>query len=307
MKRWPAVAVVAVIAVAAIGSVTAFGRQDSRKRSQMVSGGVAGGVAAPAHPSAFFNAAGFAQARARAGAPRPVAGARAVIVPHHWVGGHLIVGGVRDLLEGSGAQRVIVLGPNHIGAGGALVTTSGQAWSTPLGRLEADGKAVTALARAGVATVSPRVLTHEHSMAGMMPSIASAAPAARVVPLAVRPGLRLSEARRLAGALVPLLEDPQTTTVLVASVDFSHYLPVDVARRHDRESLDVLRRLDSAKAITWSDEHFDSPGSIATLLETMRAVGATRFELRANTSSAEILGPGPAGTTTYISGFFVSP
>jgi AmmeMemoRadiSam system protein B len=294
---------IAVAAVAGGGCAAAGGRPER------AAGAGAARIQPPtaprSHPSTFFNPTSFAQARLRAGPPNPVPGAKAVIVPHHWVAGHLIIGGIRDLVAGSGATRVIVVGPNHIAAGGALVTTSDQAWSTPLGRVDADAGAARRLAGARVATLSPGALTHEHSMAGMMPALADAAPGVRVVPLAIRPGLRLPEARRLAGALGPLLADPKT--VLVVSVDFSHYHSADVARRNDLESIALLRDLDAVSAIGLSDEHFDSPGSIATLLEAMRAAGATRFVLRANTNSAEILGPTPAGTTSYVSGFFVPP
>lgn len=161
--------------------------------------------------------------------------------------------------------------------------------------------AVRALAAAGVATVAPAAIAYEHAVAGLMPALAAQLPGVRVVPLAVS-GLGLADARRLAGALAPLAATPGTA--VVASVDFSHYLRPEEARLRNGETLAVLRSLDAPAVIRLGNDHLDSPGSIAVLMETMRRVGATAFDLRADTSSAELAGRGPGGTTSYISGFY---
>jgi AmmeMemoRadiSam system protein B len=256
----------------------------------------------PAHPPAFFDARRFTLSRLRMPPLHPAPGARGLIVPHHWLAGHLILAGLRDLAAGGPLRRVVLLAPNHIGAGGALVTTSDRPWETPLGRVEPDAEAVRSLVRTLAATLAPDWLTHEHSINGLMPALASELPGVRVVPLAIHSGLRPGEVQALARALAGLAGED---TVFVASVDCSHYLAPEDARIRDGETLAALRALDSAAVLGFSNnEHLDSPGSIAILMETMRLLGATRFELRANTNSAELMGKAPTGVTSYIYGLY---
>jgi MEMO1 family protein len=253
------------------------------------------------HAATFFDSRSFNLSHLRAPALQPAGGAKGVIVPHHWLAGHLIVAGLRDLGWGRHLRRVVLIAPNHIGAGGGLVTTSDRSWETPFGRVEPDGEAVRALAGAGLVTVAPAWLTHEHAIDGLMPALASELPETRVVPLAIHSGLRRSEVQALARALSRLADDG---TAFVASVDFSHYLAPEVARLRDGETLAALNALDSEAILGFSNDHLDSPGSIATLMETMRLLGAERFELRANTNSAELNGRAPGGVTSYVYGFY---
>ena len=121
-----------------------------------------------------------------------------------------------------------------------------------------------------------------------MPAIAYFLPEARVVPLVLRSDLTSTDVETLAAALAPLLDGE---TALIAAVDFSHYLPAQQARQRDRETLEALQSLDSSRILSFGNEHLDSPASIAALMETMRLVGATEFELRENINSSDLGGP----------------
>ena len=90
---------------------------------------------APMHRTEFFDQRGFALAvrSVEARPPEPMPGARAIIMPHHWTAGPLIVGPLRDLAATREVRRVILIGPNHTNSGGSAVITSDGAWSTPFG------------------------------------------------------------------------------------------------------------------------------------------------------------------------------
>jgi len=253
------------------------------------------------HPAPFYEARSFAEARSLAGPPEPAFGARAVIVPHHWLAGRIIVDGLRDLAAAGRPARIVLIGPNHIGAGGAPVITSEEAWATPHGEVRPSLDAVRDLVRKGVAVASGAPLTYEHSIAGLIPAIAAELPGSRIVPLALSAGMKMRHVRRLAAALAPWLDED---TVLVASVDFSHYLGPDETRARDRQTLVALRELDSERIMSFGNEHLDSPASIAVVIEAMRAMRAMHFELRENTNAAEITGRSEGGITSYIYGFY---
>jgi AmmeMemoRadiSam system protein B len=255
------------------------------------------------HPLTFFDEREFARALAgiEAADPQRMPGAQGVIVPHHWLAGHLILGGLRDLAASGQYSRVILIGPNHVNAGSGGVLSSDVAWQTPFGSVEPDDEALRSLSSEGLVRIEPEVLAYEHSVAGIVPAIAYYLPEARVVPLALRRDVTASEAERLAAALAPLLDG---ATAVVATVDFSHYLPVDQARLRDIETLAALRSLDSPRVLSFGDEHLDSPASIALLMETMRVAGATRFELRENINSGDLGGLASAPGTSYIYGYY---
>jgi hypothetical protein len=257
--------------------------------------------AEPAHPATFFDAAAFTRALARAAPVRPLPGVRAIVIPHHWLAGSLIVEGLRDLAASRRWTRVVLIGPNHSGAGGASVSTSEWPWTTPFGRVEADRAAVRTLVGRGLAEPRPDVLTYEHSIDGIVPAIARFLPHARIVPLALRAHWTASEVDRLAAALAEIVDEH---TIVVASVDFSHYLSAGEARGRNTETIAALRSLDSRRILSFGNEHVDSPPAIAAVMETVRRLGATRFELRADTNSTEFGGSTLPPVTSYITGYF---
>jgi hypothetical protein len=257
----------------------------------------------PGHPLLFFDGRSFAAAEAATAATpvEPMPDARGLLLPHDWVGGAFITTALRDLAASRKVTRVILVGPNHTNAGGAAVLTSDLSWETPFGRAEADRGAVTALAASGLARLEPEVLTYEHSVAGIVPAVRRYLPEAKVVPLILRGGLTAGDVERLATALTPLVDEG---TVVVAAVDFSHGLPASVARQRDGETLALLSASDWAPLLRWGNEHLDSPASVAVLVETVGRLGATRFELKANSNSGEVSGAAASPVTSYIVGYF---
>jgi AmmeMemoRadiSam system protein B len=262
-----------------------------------------GAAYAPSHPLVFYDARVFAAAEAATAATPvdPMPGARGLLLPHDWVAGDLITTPLRDLAASRRVTRVILIGPNHVNAGGGAVLTSDLPWQTPFGPAEADRQAVVALAADGSVRVEPEVLTYEHSVAGIVPAVRRYLPQAKVVPLVLRGGLSAADVQMLAAALAPLLGDG---TVVVAAVDFSHGLPAPVAHQRDGETLSVLRGPDWSPLLRWGNEHVDSPASVAVLMEIMSRLGAGRFELRANRDSGLATGDLGSPVTSYLVGYF---
>lgn len=262
-------------------------------------------TAEPSHPVAFYDERTFLDAvgLAEASPIEPMPGLRAVIVPHHWVGGYLILRGVRDLAASGDFTRVILVGPDHVGAGSAPVSTSTFAWSTPYGQLEPDTATINQLIQLGLAKPDPDVLGHEHSVAGIVHAIKYYLPAAKVVPLVLRHDMTQSEVTNLAAALAPLMDDH---TAVIAAVDFSHYLSAPDAEAKDKETIAALENFDSQAIMRFGDDHLDSPPSIAFTIELSRLVGAKRFVLRENTNSGALTGTLSPPVTSYITGDFTT-
>jgi hypothetical protein len=262
--------------------------------------------AEPAHPLVFFDRVAFSQALAQveASPPRPLEGARALVIPHHWLAGRLILGTLRDAAASGEFERVVLMGPNHTNAGGAPLTTSDLPWDTPFGAMRSDAAGIDELAaRAAVAT-APDVLTYEHSVAGIVPAVAYYLPDARVVPLVLGAAITADEISALVSALAAL-DDGRT--LFVASVDFSHYLPLAQAHAMDAESVSALAAMDTRGILTYGNEHMDSPASIAVLMELARRAASAEFHLLENTDSTQITGMGAGSVTSYVAGYFSWP
>lgn len=253
-------------------------------------------------PAVFDDAAFDTAVRRTASTPlEPMVGVKAAVFPHHWFAGHLITGTIRDLAASGTYQRVILLGPNHVNSGRAGAVTSDSDWQTVAGHVAADREAVDALVSTGVAGIEPDVLAYEHSISGIVPAIAYYLPEARIVPITLRSGLTAVEVDALATAIAGMMDEH---TVLLASVDFSHYLQPEAARERDAESIEAMRALDAARVLGWDNAHMDSPAAIAVVIEAMRAKGATEFELRVNTNSAELGEVPNEPATSYVTGFY---
>jgi MEMO1 family protein len=292
-----------IAAAAAIAIAYTFGPlRASFRPSEAASGSVS---ALRTHPPAFFDERTFALAMARnpaaaAGQGRSV---RAILIPHHWFAADLIVQGLRNLAAEADVRRVILIGPNHIGTGGATFATSRFAWQVPGGSIHPDRSTVDALAASGLARILPDVLSHEHSIAGLIPAVAHFFPDSTVIPIAVHARPSPFELDRMAARLSGLLEDPGT--VVVSSVDFSHYRSAAESARRNAESIEAITSFDTGRVLGFGNEHMDSPATIALLLETMRLAGARRFTLWANTNSSRFGGPSTApNVTSYITGCF---
>ena len=80
---------------------------------------------------------------------------------------------------------------------------------------------------------------------------------------------------------------------IVASSDFSHYVPEDVARRQDIYAIDALKTLDVSEFYHRLQETGATAcgyGPIATMCIACRTLGATRGELLRYTTSGDVTG-----------------
>ena len=124
---------------------------------------------------------------------------------------------------------------------------------------------------------------------------------AEVVPLILRGDLDSGQVSALARALAPLLDDG---TIVVASVDFSHYQSAAEARARDAETLAAMEAMDSQAILSFGDEHLDSPPTVTLVTELMRSLGAGEFQLRQNTNSGDLFGVFRPPVTSYITGYY---
>ncbi|OGG02271.1 AmmeMemoRadiSam system protein B [Candidatus Gottesmanbacteria bacterium RBG_16_37_8] len=98
-----------------------------------------------------------------------------------------------------------------------------------------------------------------------------------------------------------MAENTGAETVLLASVDFSHYLPLKEADENDRQTLTLIKNYSYAEILNLGSKFVDSPGSIVTLLKFSQKKHFSDPEVIEHVNSAS-LGEGSNEITT---GFYL--
>jgi AmmeMemoRadiSam system protein B len=249
----------------------------------------------PAHPCRFFNERDFYESLSRTGSEPADVRIRGGVVPHHLVAGYMIADFFR-ILSAREVERVIVIGPNHY-LKGPRVASSRYNWQTPFGILKTDTALVDELTGSGITGVDEGAIAGEHSIAAIVPYIKYYLPDSAVVPVILHPDLTEREAENLANLL---LQNTGNRDVLVASVDFSHYLTGEEAMQRDAVTLKAIGERDYSRLLKMGDEYLDSPPSLVTLMKAMDKAGAASMTVLHHSNSARILERNLEETTSYF-------
>ena len=142
-------------------------------------------------------------------------------------------------------ETLVILGPNHHGLGAEAAVPAHDRWETPLGAVEIDGELAAAIRAAShTLEVDDTAHSREHSIEVQVPFLRALMPGARLVPICLG---RLAPAAvaDVGRAVAEGVRATARRAVVVASTDFSHYVPRAVAEAKDRHALDAIRALDA--------------------------------------------------------------
>lgn len=172
------------------------------------------------------------QAKASSG-PLP----KAIIVPHagYIYSGPIAASAYQRIAAGRGAvKRVILLGPAHRVPVRGLALPQAEAFATPLGTVPLDTRAEALIADLPQVGTSASAHAWEHSLEVQLPFLQKTLGEFALVPLVVGD----ATARDVAEVLDRLWGGPET--LIVISSDLSHYLPYDLARKIDGQTVDMI-------------------------------------------------------------------
>lgn len=217
----------------------------------------------------------------------------AALVPHHLLAGNLI-SEIFSKLQSQDIKTVILIGPNHYEVGNENLQTNNTNWNTPFGKV--DGiNLLPSLSKA-----KSEHMTNEHSIAGLIPYVAHYLPKAKVFSIIIKHGTTDKELEKLNNQINNIWNDQ---TVLIASVDFSHYLPPEVADQKDNYTKPILLELNQQRVYNLSNDYMDSPTSLALLFKICRSHEVKNFSLINHANSAQLLSnPYLTSTTSYFTG-----
>lgn len=188
------------------------------------------------------------------------------IVPHHLYVKN-IIGNFFVSLPKADIDNIIILGPNHLEVGNSNII-----WSPSFS---------------------------DQSYSDLLPFIQSTYGKSIVTPIVIKRDVSLAECHDLATKILQL-PGPK---LVVASIDFSHYLRSEVAEKNDQITLAMIANRDYEGILRLSSDYLDSPGALVTALIYFDAVGAGKAKMLDHTNSGRIGNP-YAPSTSYFSIIF---
>jgi AmmeMemoRadiSam system protein B len=213
-----------------------------------------------------------------------------LVVPHAgYMYSGRIAGKAYSAIRNASFATVVVIAPSHKDAFNGVTIFGGESYTTPLGTVRIDSEMREKCCSDSEVIVSSH-LGHraEHAIEVQLPFLQALLGDFLLLPVVM--GSHDREVSFMLGeTLARVLRG--THTLIVASTDLSHFFPSDVAKHIDAVTIDDIRKFDpeqlSADLASGSAEACGGAPTVAALV-ALKALGATRVEITAHGSSADV-------------------
>jgi hypothetical protein len=216
----------------------------------------------------------------------------ACIAPH---AGYVYSGNVAGAVFGhlEVPPKVVILGPNHTGAGAGVAVAPHQSWRMPDGLQPVDRSLSARLCELTPdATEDASAHWREHSLEVQIPFLRLRQPDLQIAAVCLG-RLSLDACLELGRGLAELVSESREPIGLVASSDMSHYVPDDEARRLDRLAIDAALARDPARLYDVVRNNRISMCGVVpatVVIEAANALGAEGAHLVAYATSGDVSG-----------------
>ena len=179
----------------------------------------------------------------------------------------------------------VIIGPSHRGY---ISCVSAIPWETPLGVVETDAEFVNALDM----EIDELSQKDEHSLEVQVPFIKYRFPRARIAPVMMG-SQDISGVRQIAGKIIDAVKQTNRNVRIVASSDFSHYVPERKAKTDDIYAIEALETLDIEEFYRRIEKRGVSAcgyGPIAVMVTVAKELGASAAHLIRYATSGDATG-----------------
>jgi hypothetical protein len=191
----------------------------------------------------------------------------------------------------------IILGPNHHGMGAKFAIMKNGLWKTPLGELGIDGDMADKI-RKDSKIVEQDVIAHqyEHSIEVQLPFLQFRFESNfKFVPICILNEFAdetLLESCRVVGkAIANIIKKQKDKWIVLASSDFSHYIPQELAEDNDNYVIGSILKLNEKEFFNRINERNATVcgfGPIATTIMIAKELKAKKAELLKYATSGDI-------------------
>ena len=218
-----------------------------------------------------------------------------LVVPH---AGYVYSGAVaakafKTLCSERCPETVVIIGPNHTGLGSMVSAYPEGYWKTPLGNAKIDEDFSTYLNK-NCTILDNNVASHdaEHSIEVQIPFLQYLCDDFKIVPISM--SLQdYKTATEVANAIYDAKEDLNRDIIVIASSDFSHYIPHEQAQKIDKELIQLILDFKAKELLDTIHKNSYTPcgyGPIATMLEYCKLEKCQHTKLIDYKTSGDIIG-----------------
>lgn len=191
-------------------------------------------------------------------------------------------------------DTVVIVGPNHTGLGTLVSVMVEGVWETPLGEVEIDRELAMRIVKySELADIDDKAHLYEHSVEVQVPFLQYIYGGGfRIVPIVMWDQSSRS-ARDLGEAVYKAVRELGRDIVYIASSDFTHYEPHEVAVKKDKLAIDRILGLDPEgleKVVKEHDITMCGPGPVMSMLYYAKKAGASKAKLLKYATSGDITG-----------------
>ncbi|NIO22528.1 MAG: AmmeMemoRadiSam system protein B [Candidatus Aenigmarchaeota archaeon] len=202
----------------------------------------------------------------------------------------------------------VILGPNHNLMGSKFSIMGSGEWETPLGTIGIDSELAKKILKCEVVQEDEIAHTHEHSIEVQLPFLQYRFKNFEIVPISIS-NIDYSEdflnkCETLGKHIAKTIKRKKTG--VVASSDFSHYLPAEVAKEKDEKAVERIRKLDPEgffRTLEDIDASVCGYGPIAVLMYMAKSLGLKKVKILNHTDSGDTTGDNSAVVAYYAIGF----
>ncbi len=185
---------------------------------------------------------------------------------------------------------IVIIGPNHYGLGSGIASMKG-IWESPLGTIEVDDEAVDKVVEISkIVDIDSYAHSKDHCLEVQLPFLQFIYDNFKILPI-----LLWMQDKQTAEDIGEALAEIAKTknTLLIASSDFTHYEPNDVAHKKDAELIRCIEDLDLLKYYTVLERLNITAcgyGAMASIIHASKLLGAEKARLIRYATSGDIAG-----------------
>ena len=205
------------------------------------------------------------------------------------------------------ASSFVILGPNHNLIGNEFSVMESGEWETPLGRVEIESNLAKELKKCGILEEDDLSHAQEHSIEVQLPFLQYRFRKFKFVPISIsNVGYSkdfLERCEKIGKHIAKTIKNKPIG--VIASSDFSHYLPANVAKEKDEKAIDKINKLDAVgffRKLEEIDASVCGYAPIAVLMYIAKELGL-KAKIINRTDSGETTGDRSAVVSYYAIGF----
>jgi len=189
-------------------------------------------------------------------------------------------------------EVVVILGPNHRGFGAGIAMAGKDVWKAPLGETKIDKELAEKIVDLSpLIQFDEKAHQREHSLEVQLPFLQySYGESFKLIPICIMEQDE-SISREIGEVLSKALKEKNS--LIIASTDFTHYQPKEIAESQDKKALEAILSLDPKnlkRAVSRYRISMCGSGPVMAMLTATSLLGAKKARLLKYATSGDITG-----------------